>query len=283
MWVPPDGRPLPAGVLRLRNFDRSSLDTKQVVERSDAQYDEGQAERTMAGLRQRFHNTARSSCEAAEPAAKRAALRPVPKPESDDDSSEPARKKRKKGSSDESDDSQDKGDGIDFAKFSFPDAVPEKVNKDKKKKKDKKDKKEKTKGKDAGLKKGRKAVAAASPKKKGKKATAPGDKPPSTPKTSSGANVPEWRQRHNKQRRLQQIEQHLLSANQLIETFQSTPSKVVLSQVVRFVKLLAEALELDNSFMMCMQDESGLIQGESLDKVCGLQLACVHSMFPTCL
>ena len=78
--------------------------------------------------------------------------------------------------------------------------------------------------------------------------------------------IPEWRQRHNRQRRLQQVDQHLLSAQQLIEGFQTCPSRVALPQVARSMKLLQEALETDNSFMQYMQDEAGAVVGDNLDK-----------------
>ena len=86
-------------------------------------------------------------------------------------------------------------------------------------------------------------------------------------KISSQSSQPEWRVRHNKQRRMQQIEQHLLNGKQHTETFNTTPSKVVVKAVVGCCKALAEALEADNSFMLHMQGESGGLTEEGILKV----------------
>ena len=260
LYVPPDGRPLPPGCFKLSNFDKTSVDTKQVLETSDGQLDEKQAALTTEALRKRFHNSAGPSAECHSPTAKRKALKAVI-----EESPEPSKRRKGEATSDEESD----GDGFCFCTFSFPENSGTKPGQNS----DGKTNKAKRGTQGSPLKKGRRNLAKKSPKRKAKpspKAKASGAGTPSPkpkPGNSTGAGqIPEWRQRHNRQRRLQQVDQHLLLAQQFIDTFQACPSKIVTAQVTRILKLVQESLETDNSFMQYMQDEAGAVVGENLDK-----------------
>ena len=88
-----------------------------------------------------------------------------------------------------------------------------------------------------------KTLKTAIPKAKGKAKNASAKPPAKGPKDS---NVPYRRARHNRQRKLQQVSQHLLLAKQQIETFETSMNKSNDTALVRYEKLLAEQLELDS-------------------------------------
>ena len=86
------------------------------------------------------------------------------------------------------------------------------------------------------------------------------------PKLPSASNVPEWRARHNKQRKLQQVSQNVLLGKQQIEMFESSMSKCSDAVMLRYENLLAELLELDSTFMSYMKDEVGIVAGNELSQ-----------------
>ena len=80
--------------------------------------------------------------------------------------------------------------------------------------------------------------------------------------------MPDWRLRHNKQRKLQQLEQHLLLGKQALETFTSAITTSSCDKLNRCVKMLSEMLEFDSAFMQHMKDDAGLITDvDNLSKV----------------
>ena len=71
--------------------------------------------------------------------------------------------------------------------------------------------------------------------------------------------MPDLRVGHNKQRKLQQLEQHLLSGKQALETFTSAIPNSSCDKINRCVKVLGEMLELNSAFMQYVKDDAGLI------------------------
>lgn len=115
IYVEDDGRPLPAGVLKVKNFDKSSVNTSQVVEDSSSQFAEGQAERTKRALSARFNSEASASATAE--ITKRAALTPLPKEEAEQEDA--PGKKRKTGKSGTEEEENEAGDGFNFLRLGF--------------------------------------------------------------------------------------------------------------------------------------------------------------------
>ena len=174
-YVPPDGRPLPPGCFKVSNFDRTSVDTKQIMETAGQQLEDNQAAATTAALRKRFDNSAEASAVTSEPKVKRKALKAVA-PE-DGDSPVQTRKKRRGGEASSSE--EDGEDGFDFVAFSFPSNTEAKSKKETDFKKGKRTSKK---------------AAAASPLKKGRAAMSKTKKSPKrkpAPRnSSSGAGTP---------------------------------------------------------------------------------------------
>jgi hypothetical protein len=117
-----------------------------------------------------------------------------------------------------------------------------------------------------------KALKTAIPKLKGKAKNASAKPAAKGPKDS---NVPDWRARHNRQRKLQQVSQHLLLAKQQIETFETSMNKSNDTALVRYEKLLAEQLELDSLFLSYMKDDGGIVTGENLTEARSFVCVCV--------
>ena len=274
VYVPDDGKPLPPGVLKLSNFSNNSVLKSQTVERGDQQFGKDQAESTRLALLQRAQTTAKATVAPCESSFKRDTTMDIVIP---DDSSEEERaaRQRKKRKAQEDEDEDDEP-CFDFDALLFgASAADSKSSKDI----------AKTKG------KSKATPAATSPKKKkGRKATTPKrkaakkdagtargstpnvnkkdpKKPKESPTKSGGANIPDWRLRHNKQRKLQQLEQHMLLAKQALEMFTSSFANTSTDKLGRYVKVLAEMLEYDSSFMEFMKDESGcMVAQENLEK-----------------
>lgn len=274
VWLEDDGRPLPRGVLKVKNFDRSSVKTNQQVESSDAQFAEDQASVSKDSLRKKFNVD--KSPTATTPIAKRPA--PTPREKTEKDDSEPSMKKQRKGGKAAADDEleEEDEDGFNFCNFSFPEVAKTSGSAASGKAKAK----AKGKAKKSPLAGKVRSMGRASPKNKQETS---GGGIPNVPKLpaakKSGASLagqPEWRIRHNKQRRMQQVEQHLLNARQTLETFQTMPSKVVVKNVQNSIKALSEALEPDNTFMLYLQGESGALTEEGVNKVhvvCSIHIA----------
>ena len=261
--TPEEPREIPAGVLKVKNFDKSFVATTQTVEDSCSQFAEGQAEGTKRALSTRFNSEASAS--ATIEVTKRAALTPLPKEEAEQEDA--PGKKRKTGKSGTEEEENEAGDGYNFCDWAFPHedntATTESAITGTRRKAQGKGKAK------ASPKGGRiRKMGKTSPlQRKEKTAKVPAAPKLPSSKIASQSSQPEWRVRHNKQRRMQQIEQHLLNGKQHTETFNTTPSKVVVKAVVGWCKALAEALEADNSFMLHMQGESGGLTEEGILKV----------------
>ena len=137
-YVPPDGRPLPPGCFKVSNFDRTSVDTKQIMETAGQQLEDNQAAATTAALRKRFNNSADASAVTSEPKVKCKALKAVA-PE-DGDSPVQTRKKRRGGEASSSE--EDGEDGFDFVAFCFPSNTEAKSNEGNRSQKQKENKQE---------------------------------------------------------------------------------------------------------------------------------------------
>ena len=271
VYVPDDGRPLPTGVLKLKNFEHTSVEKKTTVEKGDQQWDSDRAEATRRSMAQKAMHQVKATAKHVLTVAKRdGAMEAVEV--SDTESSTPKAKRGKKRGRDEGEDDEDE-DGMDFGNLLFG-STGSSGSKDKKKKDDKKSRGSKIKKQDNKTVKPVAKVKASPPKKRwssGKLDIAKAAKQQPLPASpaKSGSAMPEWRLRHNKQRKLQQHEQHLLLGKQALETFSSAIATTSVEKIARPLKLLGEMQEYDSVFMELMKDDTGMmVAAENIEKVC---------------
>ena len=258
VYLPPDvGLPLPVGVIKLNNFDKKLLQKKTMLEKSDKELREGQGETTRAAARKHFHLGEKASATLAEPPPMvPVELKAVPKHEQEVAGKTKGTKRNAKAAGLDDEDNHDDADEVDFfAGHGFENGSDVKTPKGK------------------GSKVG-KTLKTANPKAKGTAKNASAKPPAKGPKDS---NVPDWRARHNRQRKLQQVSQHLLLAKQQIETFETSMNKSNDTALVRYEKLLAEQLELDSLFLSYMKDDGGIVTGENLTEARSFVCVCVWS------